>query len=88
MTCHRLALHRRKLICRHLGFRPGPVAMIFGDSGAKDQVFGRKAQVSRLVDGYVVKVIAATNATRRDTFPESPSCLVSLHRVTPDRVRV
>jgi hypothetical protein len=38
---------------------------------AEDQVFGRKSQVSGLVDGYVVKVIAAINATRRDTFPRT-----------------
>jgi hypothetical protein len=44
-----------------------------------DQVFGRKSQVSGFGEGYVFKVIAAINATRRDTFPEPPSCLVSLH---------
>jgi hypothetical protein len=36
-------------------------AMIFGDSGAKDQFFGLKSQVSEFGDGYV-EVIAAINA--------------------------
>jgi hypothetical protein len=54
---------------------------------AEDQVFGLKSQVSGRVGGYVVKVIAAINATDATPFLESPSCLVSLHRVTPDRVR-
>jgi hypothetical protein len=46
--------------------------------GAKDQDFGRKSQVSGLIDGYVVKVIAAINATDATPFLEPPSCLVSL----------
>ena len=33
------------------------------------------------------RFIAAINATDATPFPESPSCLVSLYRVTPDRVR-
>jgi hypothetical protein len=49
----------------------------------EDQVFGRKSQVAGLADGYVVKVIAAINATDATPFLESPSCLVSLHTSDP-----
>jgi hypothetical protein len=54
--------------------RPPVVAALVpvtGHCGRKDRVFGRKSQVPGLVDGYVVNVIAAINATRRDTFPRS-----------------
>ena len=39
-----------------------------GDGKPRDQVFGLKSQVSRLVNGYVFNVIAAINAQMRHPF--------------------